>query len=132
MIHHSGKSGQQRGTSKREDILDSVLRLQQPSTDNYAEGARFEIYFEKSRGFYGDETKPFEASLAADEHGIPSWTWQDLEETTYDKVSRMHEEGMEAKDIAADLNISRQAVYKHLNKLKESKNVDEKKGLVFS
>ncbi len=132
MIHHSGKSGQQRGTSKREDILDSVLRLQQPSTDNYAEGARFEIHFEKSRGFYGDETKPFEASLAADEHGIPSWTWQDLEETTYDKVSRMHEEGMEAKDIAADLNISRQAVYKHLNKLKESKNVDEKKDLVFN
>jgi len=47
-------------------------------------------------------------------------------------VSRMHEEGMEAKDIAADLNISRQAVYKHLNKLKESKNVDEKKDLVFN
>lgn len=30
-IHHSAKGGQQRGTSKREDLLDTVLRLKEPN-----------------------------------------------------------------------------------------------------
>ena len=29
-IHHAGKGGQQRSTSKREDILDAVITLKQP------------------------------------------------------------------------------------------------------
>ena len=29
-VHHSGKGGQQRGTSRREDVLDTVIALRYP------------------------------------------------------------------------------------------------------
>jgi putative DNA primase/helicase len=31
LIHHAGKGGQQRGTSRREDVLDTVIALRHPS-----------------------------------------------------------------------------------------------------
>jgi hypothetical protein len=40
LIHHSGKGGGQRGTSRREDVLDTVLALRRPSDYAPAQGAR--------------------------------------------------------------------------------------------
>lgn len=40
-IHHSGKGGQQRGTSKREDLLDVVMLLKRPADYSPVQGARF-------------------------------------------------------------------------------------------
>lgn len=59
--HHAGKGGDQRGTSKREDVLDSVISLRRPRDYRSDEGARFEVHFEKHRGFYGADAEPFEA-----------------------------------------------------------------------
>jgi putative DNA primase/helicase len=53
IVHHSGKGGQQRETSRREDVLDSVISLRRPDGYEPSEGARFEVHFEKSRGFTG-------------------------------------------------------------------------------
>ena len=52
-IHHAGKGGQQRGTSRREDILDTVIALRRPHDYSPKEGARFEVHLEKARGLYG-------------------------------------------------------------------------------
>lgn len=62
-VHHSNKSGLQRGTSRREDVLDVVIGLRRPVDYRPDEGAKFEVHFEKSRGIYGDDVKPFEAAL---------------------------------------------------------------------
>ena len=56
-IHHSGKNGAQRGTSKREDILDTVIALKRPGDYSPTEGARFEVHFEKHRNDKGDSAK---------------------------------------------------------------------------
>ncbi|MBW2470952.1 MAG: hypothetical protein JRE18_02625 [Deltaproteobacteria bacterium] len=64
-IHHSGKGGSQRGTSRREDVLDTVINLRQPGDYTPDQGAVFEVHFEKARGIYGDDTKPFEAKRTA-------------------------------------------------------------------
>ncbi|MGH8114875.1 MAG: AAA family ATPase, partial [Rhodanobacteraceae bacterium] len=45
-IHHTGKSGQQRGTSRREDALDTVIMLQRQRDEKASTGARFELRFE--------------------------------------------------------------------------------------
>jgi RecA-family ATPase len=50
-VHHDGKGGQQRGTSRREDVLDTVIGLRRPDDYRSDQGARFEVTFEKSRGF---------------------------------------------------------------------------------
>jgi len=50
-FHHAGKGGAQRGTSRREDVLDTVISLRRPSDYSPDQGARFELHYEKSRGF---------------------------------------------------------------------------------
>ena len=62
-IHHAGKSGGQRGTSKKEDILNTVIALRRPPDYDASQGARFEVHYEKARGFYGNDAEPFEAWL---------------------------------------------------------------------
>ena len=47
LIHHAGKGGQQRGTSRREDVLDTVISLRRPADYQPSEGARFEVHIEK-------------------------------------------------------------------------------------
>ena len=53
IIHHSNKAKGQRGTSRREDILDLVLNLAEPKDYDPDEGARFDVRFEKARGLTG-------------------------------------------------------------------------------
>jgi len=40
-VHHAGKNGEQRGTSKREDLLDVVIELKRPGDYQATDGARF-------------------------------------------------------------------------------------------
>jgi 5S rRNA maturation endonuclease (ribonuclease M5) len=62
-VHHLGKNGTQRGTSKREDTVDTIITLREPDDYRTSDGARFEVHFEKARHFYGDDAKPFEVEL---------------------------------------------------------------------
>ncbi len=63
LIHHSGKGGAQRGTSKKENVLDTVIFLERPKDYESNPGARFNVKFEKNRGFFGEDAKPFEVRL---------------------------------------------------------------------
>jgi len=47
LVHHAGVNGRQRGTSRREDALDTVIGLRRPEDYSPEEGARFEVHFEK-------------------------------------------------------------------------------------
>ena len=49
LVHHSGKNGQQRGTSKRTDVLNTVIDLRRPRDYTPEQGAAFEIHFTKAR-----------------------------------------------------------------------------------
>jgi hypothetical protein len=64
LVHHAGKGGGQRGTSRKEDTLDAVISLSRQPGYSASEGARFEVRFTKSRGFWGDDAEPFEARFA--------------------------------------------------------------------
>jgi AAA domain len=72
-VHHAGKGGLQRGTSKREDVLDTVIALRQPQDYRRDQGARFELHFEKSRGFHGPDAESFEARYDLHD-GAALWT----------------------------------------------------------
>jgi putative DNA primase/helicase len=64
LIHHAVVNGRQRGTSRREDALDTVIALRRPEDYSPEQGARFEIHFEKLRNrVEGAGAEPFEASL---------------------------------------------------------------------
>jgi putative DNA primase/helicase len=76
MVHHANKEGEQRGTSRREDVLDLVMGLRRPSDYEPKDGARFELHFEKARGLFGAITDPIEAQLVTDEVGVARWDWR--------------------------------------------------------
>jgi putative DNA primase/helicase len=58
LVHHDGKTGGQRGASKKEDILDSVLGLKEEKDLSTEDSSAFKLTFNKTRGFWGTQTKP--------------------------------------------------------------------------
>ncbi len=80
-IHHAAKAGQQRGTSKREDILDSVITLKHPQGYSSDQGACFDVTFEKTRHFSGEDAASFRVKLKV--QADDSWLWE-FDETPED------------------------------------------------
>ena len=108
-IHHAGKNGQQRGTSKREDLLDTVICLKRPPDYNPADGAVFEVHYEKARNLHGTETDPLEAKLEQID-GKQAWTTKPVEETTINRVVDLANEGLNQTEIANELQVNRSTV----------------------
>ena len=115
IIHHSNKAKAQRGTSKREDVLDVVLNLREPSDYEPSEGARFEVHFEKARGLSGtNAVSAFEAKLEM-RGGAAIWTMRGIEDARLTEILEMKGEGMSVRKIAAELRISKSTVQRALN-----------------
>ena len=108
LVHHAGKGGAQRGTSRREDILDTVLSLKRPDDYEPSEGARFEVHFEKSRGIFGEEAAPFEARLETRD-GEAIWTMREIEDVKLARAQVLFAEGSTVRDVAEELGISKSA-----------------------
>jgi hypothetical protein len=115
-VHHDGKGGQQRGTSKREDTLDAVIQLKHPADYTPEHGARFEVHFRKQRNAAGDGAQPIEAALAVGPDGRQLWTYRTLEESTHDRVVSLARDGLRPGDIAAELGINKSTISRHLAK----------------
>jgi putative DNA primase/helicase len=112
LIHHAGKGGQQRGTSRREDVLDTVINLKRPTDYSPRQGARFEVHIDKARGVTGDALAPFEASLAQGPDGGLTWGFADHADMMRDRVRAMLADGMSVRDIAEDVGMSKSAVHR--------------------
>jgi putative DNA primase/helicase len=117
LVHHAGRGGEARGTSKREDVLDTVINLKRPEDYDPEEGARFEVHLTKARGIAGDDALPFEAKLQVVE-GRDLWTCTTLRDREMDEVERLSHEGGKVRDIAAELNISKSKVNRLQAKLR--------------
>jgi len=116
MAHHSGKTGQQRGTSRREDVLDVVLNLRAPSDYRPSEGCRFELHIEKARGIVGAASDPFEAALVTDPEGRATWTTRDLKGITAERVRELADLGLNQRQIAAELGVAQSTVSRALKR----------------
>jgi AAA domain len=100
-IHHAGKGGEQRGTSKKEDALDTVISLSRPPGYSAAEGARFEVRFTKNRGFYGEEAAPFEARFSDGQ-----WSTSDIASGDSDEeLKALRDEGLSFRQISERTSI---------------------------
>ena len=115
-VHHAGKGGNQRGTSKREDVLDTVINLKRPIDYEPSHGASFEIHFEKTRGFSGEDAEPLSCQLGHDQHGQAAWLYSRLEDSTFDKVVNLINEGLSQTEVASELQINKSSVTYHVKK----------------
>ena len=108
-VHHTGKGGLQRGTSRREDVLDTVIGLRRPSDYTPDQGARFEVHFEKARGFHGDDARTFEAKYE-ERNGAAMWMRTEIADVEIDRVVDALKEGMSLRGVANELQMHRSKV----------------------
>jgi putative DNA primase/helicase len=114
LVHHAGTNGRQRGTSRREDALDTVIALRRPEDYSPEQSARFEVHFEKLRNRVdGDDAVPFEARLgaiSADEDDGVRWSAQDLRPPIFKQALELFQDGFSVREVAAALHISKTEV----------------------
>lgn len=118
LVHHGGKNGQQRGTSKKEDLLDVVISLARPKDYDPQQGAVFVLEFTKARNLTGTEAESLEFTLGGDETRA-EWTFSSAEASTMDRVAGRAREGLQAGEIAEELGIHKSSVSRHLKKARE-------------
>jgi hypothetical protein len=109
--HHAGTNGRQRGTSRREDALDTVVALRRPEDYSPEQRARFEIHFEKLRNRVDAVgAMPFEArldTLEIDGQQRIRWSCCDLKPPLLMQAAELFEEGLTVREVAATLHISK-------------------------
>lgn len=104
LVDHDNKSGGNRGTSAKHDVLDTVIQMKQPSDYVSTQGARFEVEFTKHRGFRGRDAASFEAQLTED--GERSfWTVRDAEDAELDRYAELVAAGLKERDIREEMGI---------------------------
>lgn len=123
-VHHAGKGGLQRGTSKREDVLDTVIALRRPQDYRRDQGARFELHFEKSRGFHGPGAESFEARYDLHE-GAALWTRTAITDEELARVAEAIRKGKSVRETAKELGIHRSKVERHQRKARERGQLDD-------
>jgi hypothetical protein len=119
LIHHANKAGSQRGTSRREDLLDCVIALRRPTDYRPEHGARFIVGFEKFRAKPDEDIRSFEAALETDETGRQAWTVRDCEDAIDDQVIELAKLGLRQADIARELGLHRSTVLRTLRRAEE-------------
>ena len=101
LIHHAGKGGQQRGTSGREDALDTVIQLSRPGNYDPKEGCHFELRFTKSRSARGLDVAPLDVKLEEID-GQLRWSYTSVEESKLDQVRQLFNEGIVSPTMIAE------------------------------
>ncbi len=119
-VHHAGKGGTQRGTSKKEDILDTVICLSRPANYEAREGARFEVHFEKSRDVVGEDVSPIEACLKANADGLELWEHRIVEDVEMKHAAQLKNEGAAQGEIAEEMGKTRHQVSRILKRAAEA------------
>lgn len=106
--HHDGKGGYQRGTSGREDALNTTIALSFPAGYRAEEGCHFTLRFEKSRGVKGETVEGLD--IRFDE--TTGWSYQKLEANRTEQIKLMLADGMPPRLIAEELGVIPSYVYR--------------------
>lgn len=116
LVHHGGKSGVQRGTSKREDVLDNVISLRLPDDILEEEGASVHVVFEKARGLVGPDVVPFAARLNVSPSGA-IWTASPIVDPNDEEIMKFSRNGMSQRAIAEKVGMDQATVSRRLKRL---------------
>lgn len=117
LVHHSGKNGEQRGTSKKEDLLDVVLKLKRPADYDPKEGSVFVMEFSKARHLIGEDAESLELALKVDDGTKrATWAWKTATEGTFSRVVALANDGLKQHEIAEELGINKSNVSRAMTK----------------
>ena len=117
LIHHANKAGDQRGSSKRKDIVDAVIRLQQTADWMQGDKARMNVAFTKSRYRSNPPVKPFEAEMTIEDDTI-KWSVSAVSDDRTERVAELHAEGKSLREIAELTGVSKSMAQRIIANLK--------------
>lgn len=123
LIHHAGKQGQQRGTSRTEDVMDIVINLKHPQGYSPEDGLCFEAHFEKARHLYGDDVKAMEFSLVQSNKGM-SWQTSTVS-SKRDTAIDLFNEGLPQVEIAKAVGVGKGTVSKWIKSARTKGQISE-------
>jgi hypothetical protein len=115
LVHHAGKNGEQRGNSKKEDLLDIVIQLKRAGDYDPRTGATFTWAVTKGRHLYGDDAAELDLTLTMDD-GVARWGFKEAEASSAERILALADEGMTAPMIAEELGINRSTAWRALKK----------------
>jgi putative DNA primase/helicase len=119
LVHHQGKGGDQRVSSAKEDILDTVMSLKRPTNWKEEDGAVFEVRLTKARAIHGKAAAPFEARLVPGEDGGLGWAVRDVESALLEQVAAIVATGETRKRVVAEeLGIKETTAWKLIQEVK--------------
>ena len=98
IVHHAGKGGNQLGTSGREVILSTNIRLEAPEGHEAEDGAQFKVSYDKARLFNGADAASFEASFNGTD-----WECKESDQAAKIRIIELHKEGKTNRQIEAIL-----------------------------
>jgi putative DNA primase/helicase len=124
MIHHAGKSGTQRGTSKREDTPETTIQLvKRPrDTGDADDESIFEMSFAKGREVFGGDEEPMVLRMAIRD-GRVQWRHEAVRDVRRDRVRELIDAGMKNKEIAREIGVTPGRVSQIVKELKREGNV---------
>ncbi len=120
MIHHANKKGLQRGSSRREDVLDLVMAMRRPEgwtpSDSTTDGGtRFEIHFEKTRNLHGAAIQPLDVRLDETPDGL-RWHHGAACDPILENAARLFGTGKSVREVAGLLGQSPTSTYRLLQR----------------
>ena len=122
VVHHAGKSGQQRGASILEVPMDFVIKLSQKDRANSGkfQEARFDLSFDKTRGKRPSNDE-FSVSLRSNDQGTLNLYFDVTESSIgprYRVLKYLAQKGRETyRGIGCDLKMATGSIGGHLSKL---------------
>lgn len=115
VVHHAGRNGNPRGTSKREDVLDVVIALENPEDYDAEDGARFTVIFKKARSIFGHDVESFEAELRVEDEAATWRTRRPAEDQTK-RMVELQRSGLSLRKIAEEVGVDHSTVSRQLAK----------------
>lgn len=107
VVHHTGKNGQQRGSSKHEDALDFSIALKPIPDDKHDGDLKFIFEWRKSRHLPSDQTRPFMATYAKTPDGY-RWTRGHVDEANSQKMEakKLLKDGVKPAAVAKQVGVN--------------------------
>jgi hypothetical protein len=128
LIHHAGKGGQQRGTSAREDALDTVITLK-PTSSDLTRGVDVDVIFEKSRHITGPAISSVNWKLVSSPgSSVINWEFGSPNSSKRNAAIEMLINNKSYTEISDALGIGKSTITKYKNFAKDNGWIIENNG----
>ncbi|OHV61036.1 hypothetical protein LCM4577_15170 [Mesorhizobium sp. LCM 4577] len=103
-VVHDGLSGRARGTTKREDVMDTSIGLKL-AKEQTPDETTIELAFDKHRNFFGQDAEPRVLTFRVSDDDV-EWEMEMQRDERKERIAQMLHDGWKQKDIAKELGLT--------------------------